>query len=1514
MIKKFFPLIYCLTPLCAFTDTIIEPGTPGVINDISGNLIPGANTYVFQSGAGINVAGGITTVDGLYIGQNAPTTPNVGAIYAESGIDTNYSVTAGNNISIGTVLQVLANKNLTIGGVDGTPVNLTAGTVEATGGFTVSNVATASFAQFVASGAGAATINANSLTISDGDFQTLGTKTTNVNLGGGAFSIANGGIENKSTGNMTITAGAINARTITNENHGANLAINASSMNITGIDSTTNSSFVNKGNFAGDISGATNLAHGFDLSTMSENNTFNLKTGTLSLGERIAEFYSNKLNSFTLNVTNGGINIGTNLIRNGIGNSGANMNITAQNITANGIQNLATMNITSGGAITMTGDITNSGTIGISGATLNLANIGNSGAATISGTGTVGVGAINNLSGAESLSVTGSEIAANGMLINNSGTMTLSATSGDVDASGITVNNGTVNISSATLNIGTSGIDIGTGGKLNVAGDITSDGEISVANDLITGTNANAGGLAVSGGVVNITINDDKLSVGGNVTANGAGNGINIDAHTMEIGGNVNANNSGTIILGGTGSGNYSLMVEGDILSTDGGDIYLHSDNALISGTLGENSGLVSTDDVNITAGMVNFSDGLWFDNADHSNGFVIDSETVFTLNTDTGVINGGNVASGKVLNISRIGNQLPLNISGTFTNSGTVNIGNDTRIYGPVALGTITNNGDFNIWSTTTNGDTIINNAAANLAINSNDDISLTNLTNNGSADISGTNVSFGTVVANSGNAESGGIRVTGTSSVSANALNMLGGAGAMNIDAPNISIAGTVDTQGGTLHQGSASTGTLNLTAENFTFNADSFVIDSFMADGGAGIYNVSGTADFGSGIWVDDGAFVKFNRNIIDAPTFNIAGDLVQNASASAQNGTFNTSSDNFTLNTNTVVIDGDIDVNKLTISNLDATNGVSITVGGDISGGLSIMGLDRMTVGGDYTFNHDSKVLAIANSSATHDYWTDVDFSGDTPLINDLTGGETALITVNGALISNTFGQSTSSTPAALADSQFGIVLKQSVTESSALWLANASDIRGNFAKLSVGFCNADGTQCVNYMDALNGFNGTDDNLPIYLMTQGNNLYVVFDNRFATPVEMFKLQPVVAATNGHTDGELDSAGALDNLIADLLTANGYSFDTAILPVVENLFDNTPLSGINGELYARMYEYAQDGNGDSIRAFSRLFQLREANQIADSLAINTRTKFQDLSDKFIDEAIWNRNRRLNKLWIDGGYSILKNDFDDIRGDGDRFNLAFGYDWQASDTLILGWMGHGSYTDSTVTDNIDLAYGNSGSISGRVESKMENLGFGGGLYFIDTLSTKARLYGDVIFDMNMIDVKRNQTWVDEIKGDATSFGVIAEFGLIHDWLNQYIIGNLYARGGYNFGFDMTEKVGDSEYMKLKFDGHAILTPGYSLTAQKRVYPSSWFQFRPYATIGLEYDVLGTPDTMKYKFAMANGWSDYDIEIDPLWANSGAGIEFLGVNGWHIGLGYRYQYNAAIQTHKIDLNMKYRF
>ncbi len=1529
MIKKIIPFIYCLTPLWALGETVV--GTVGEITSVGAPLnVIATDSYIFQYGRGISVAGGINAAGGFYIGQNASVPPYDGSIYAESTIDTGtgeyYAVTATGAISLGGPLHVNGGYSLSLGGA-GSPVNITAGAVEAVGGLVITNAGALTFSQFVASGtatgaANIANIAGSALNITTGDFQSLDSKVVSLNVGTGAFNVANGAIENKSTGNMSVTAGAITALRITNEAEGGNptgdLTIHAASLSLTGGDATTNPSFVSSGDLEGVISGATTLANGFDLSSMGATNTFDWTTGTLSLGNRIGTFYTNNMNSFELNVTAGDIDAGTNAIRNGTTNNNAGMILTAQNVNAAGIENLATMNITAANTVAMTGDVVNSGALNIEAATFSLVNINNSGAATFNGTGAFGANAINNLAGATSLAISGSTVTATGLISNNAGVMSVGS-DGALSAMGLDVNAGTMNISGTTLNIGTSGIDVAANGSLNTDGNIVSGGDILVAHNLISGMGAaTSGDMAVANGVRYITVNNNKkLDVGNNLVVNGSGNAINIDAHTMEIDGNVSVANSAALTLGTAGGTNYALTVGGALSVTGGAVAQLYTDNAVVAGAITESSGLIQTNDVNITAGSFGVQDGLWFDGASHTNGFVIDAEnTMFTLNTGLSVINGGaNVASGKALNILRTGAQSDsvFTMSGDFANSGTVNIGSAGTNYGPIVFGVLSNGGGFNAWTNQITGGNITNSLNADLNLVSTGNVLIADLINSGSADVSGMTVSFGAVTANSGATESGGMRVVGTTSFAANSLNVAGVAGALDINSPIVNVADAVNANGGALHQGSAPTGSLNLQGDSFAFNAASVSMGSFVADGGAGTYNITGAADFGSGIFVMDGALVNMNRDAIDVPTLNAAGDLVQNIAGTDRDGTINMMSDNFTLNANTVVVGGDINVDNFTVSNLNAADGVNITVGGNISNGLDIIGLNRMVVGGDYTFGDDSKVLAFAHPSNTHDYWTDVDFSGENPIVNEPAGGA-ALITVGGKLKSGTIGLDMTDTATDLADAQFGLVLKQAVTESSALWLANASEIQGTFSKLSIGFCNADGTQCINYLDAANGFNASGENLPVYLVTQDNNLYVVFDTRFGGPLGLFKLQPVVAATDGHTKGEWQSAGALDDLIDAALINNGYDFNTAVLGVVQHLFEGTPLDRVDSELYARMYDYARNGDGNVIRNFSRLFQLREANQIADSLALNTRTNFIDMSDRFIDEAIWNRNRHLNKLWIDGGYGMFAHDMDDIDGDGTRFNLALGYDWQTSDTLILGWMLHGSYTDAHVTDDIDLSYNGSGAVAGRMESDMTNLSVGGGLYFIDTLSNKARLYGDLMFDVNMIDVERNQTWVDTIKGDAMSYAAVAELGLIHDWLNQYIIGNLYVRGGYSVGFDMTEKVGDANYMKLKFDGYPILTPGYSLTAQKRVYPSAWFEFRPYATIGIEYDVLGTPDTMKYKFAIANRWTEYDTDVDPLWANAGAGVEFLGVNGLHVGLGYRYQYNATVQMHKVHASVKYRF
>ena len=173
---------------------------------------------------------------------------------------------------------------------------------------------------------------------------------------------------------------------------------------------------------------------------------------------------------------------------------------------------------------------------------------------------------------------------------------------------------------------------------------------------------------------------------------------------------------------------------------------------------------------------------------------------------------------------------------------------------------------------------------------------------------------------------------------------------------------------------------------------------------------------------------------------------------------------------------------------------------------------------------------------------------------------------------------------------------------------------------------------------------------------------------------------------------------------------------------------------------------------------------------------------------------------------------------------------------------------------------------------------------------------------------------MSREQSYVSSIDGSGTAFSLISEWGLLHDWLNQYIVGNLYARFGYNFGFSIKEEVAGDEYMRLKSDGYFILTPGYSLIAQKRIYTSPWFQIRPYASVGVEYDVLGTPDNVKFKFGPSKSYSEYDVEINPWWANIGAGVEMLSANGIHVGLDYRYQYNSDIQMHNIRVSGLYRF
>ena len=244
----------------------------------------------------------------------------------------------------------------------------------------------------------------------------------------------------------------------------------------------------------------------------------------------------------------------------------------------------------------------------------------------------------------------------------------------------------------------------------------------------------------------------------------------------------------------------------------------------------------------------------------------------------------------------------------------------------------------------------------------------------------------------------------------------------------------------------------------------------------------------------------------------------------------------------------------------------------------------------------------------------------------------------------------------------------------------------------------------------------------------------------------------------------------------------------------------------------------------------------------------------------------------------------------------------------------MILGLTGRVSHSSSSAFDAMDLGYLPGQTVDGRMDVDVTDTDIGLGAYLMKTLGEKVRLYGNAFLDVHVFDINRIQNFVDDIDGKGSAVSVISEWGLMHDILNQYIVGNAYARAGYNFGFNITEQVAGDDYMKLQSDGYLILTPGYSLIAQKRIYPSAWFQIRPYMSIGVEYDVLGAPDKAEYRFAPSLGFTQYEIDIDPMWANIGGGIEMLSANGVQFGVDYRYQYNDAIQLHNIRMSGSYRF
>lgn len=1246
------------------------------------------------------------------------------------------------------------------------------------------------------------------------------------------------------------------------------------------------------------------------------------------------------------------------------------------------------------GKITVAGNIANTlGTTLVEAREIDIQGLltNNSGTTTIRGSdsngGSVAIGSISVLGGAVNVNaLVGSAAITNGLSVTggafNVGSDTYALTVGDsVQINGDVSFSDTAAVGAGNVNVAASGtrgfVLTSTNGTISVDGDINS-------------TDAN---IARSGTFVASTID-----VGGNITAENKGVLVFGDSNTTKLtvgtdagGGAVAANNGGTIEIYADDTDVASLteengkfIVHGSQLTATAGDINIE-DGVWFDGTEPA-VGLVVKDTTTLTletvaAGKdIDIAGGTSVAAGNALNLISANDATVSGVIKATGTVNvtaanvvkfdnnitsaGTFTANGATINAAGANLTNTGNANLTANNSGAINFGNITNSAsltingGVLTLGALESSaGVADITGTSlsaalldiTGGKMTINSASVAIAGNAhtagdlmqggaatgmlnltrnNTVFSANNLTVDGNMLVNGNTAAYNIVNAVSVKdvTVAGGAAADVSAKTIAAADVNVSGSGTLALRATDGIDLGVVNNSGAlTLNSGNALT-----TLTSFTNTATGTVLLS-----GTGMTATMPTEDMpASGVFTTPGTLYQNFGGTISAGDVNVMAANYAITASNVNVAAINQVSGMMQMYTSDITVGGDISAQNLRIAANPATDWLNAKIDGNVSGGVQFIGLEHMTIGGNYVFNDNSIIHAailpyaagVSDNTSIYNYWATVSLNDDKTL-GQITNGANAepLISVNGQFVSDVSVLGTGSSGGALKNGQVGIDLFDVVDQGTAIWLLHAdnglNDLATKVRNLNVNFCNADGSLCFNYLDSLNANNSTTDDLPAYLSVRdtdgdGNSdsIYIVFDPRFGGPVEVFKIQPIVGREDDHTKGEYVSAGALDDLVAGQLRDNKF-YNRTPIEAIPLVFKGTNMETLANELYNRMEQYNLDRNGAGLARFSRLFQVRELEQIAGSISLNEHTSFRDFEDHMFDEFIWNRHRNLKKAWADADFGTFRQKVSDSKTvDGNRFSISGGFDWQDSPTLILGLAARVSHMSSENSDEIDLGYKPGQSIAGRVHMDVADTNIGLGGYLMKTLGLKTRAYGNAFLDVHVFDVSREQNYVDNIDGRGTAFSLISEWGLLHDWLNQYIVGNMYARVGYNFGFSVKEKVAGDEYMRLKSDGYLVFTPGYSLIAQKRIYPSSWFQIRPYASIGVEYDVLGAPDEAKYKFAPASSYTKYDIDIDPLWANIGGGMEFISATGIQVGLDYRYQYNSDIQMHKIRLSGSYRF
>ncbi|WP_446479745.1 beta strand repeat-containing protein [Burkholderia pseudomallei] len=638
----------------SFGGTVSAPGAvtiqAGQDTTLGGNVTSGGNLSVTSAG-NTSVQGTASSIGDMTLAANGGQLTTTGNVVSLGTLN----ATGSQGVSLGGTVYSDGNASIasSAGSVSVAGAVSTPGTVSIKAGQDATVAGTLQSGQ-TATITAARDANLNGGLEVDGTGNAAVTSGRNLN-GTGAINVANDTTLN--AGNNIAVSGAIQTGNNLSATAGQNLALGAT----TAVGSSTLTATNGSATLAGDAlsGGATTITAGTDVNTQGK---------VTSLGDLAVNAKAGNLTAATAVSTagNASLNAGQNLALGGQTTVSKNANLTATNITTQGVGVGGNLTATAANTLdTSAGQLNQTFS-----ATAPALSVG--GNATLSGanvtTANAVVGGTTQITGSQSLTTGGTaafkgDATLAGGTVSNVGTQ---MAGGNLNVSGSTVSNSgslsslkTANVTATNLD--NSGTIYGPTANFNVSGATTNSGGLLATNslNLTTGSLSNGNGLVFSGDVNNPTTavgNTTVTVTGGNGsfdntngrilaqnvatlnlpnqtldpsaasygTVNG-GNGLNLSAQSV--------NNSGTWTLPGAA---VSISAANGI--NNAGTINQGTGSLTLNGAVG-NSGTVNGNDLTINGSLVNAASGT------------VTANDAFTLNGSG--TNAGTVQAASTLTIS---------------------------------------------------------------------------------------------------------------------------------------------------------------------------------------------------------------------------------------------------------------------------------------------------------------------------------------------------------------------------------------------------------------------------------------------------------------------------------------------------------------------------------------------------------------------------------------------------------------------------------------------------------------------------------------------------------------------------------------------------------------------------------------------------------------------------------------------------------------------------------------------